>query len=83
MMTGERKRKWFTFRRYGWSWRVWPVTWQGWVVTTIWLVAAFATVLSIATGGSDPLFPFLIMTVVMMAVVFFKGELPPEWPWGK
>ena len=75
------QKYWFPAKRYGWGWGV-PSTWQGWAV-----VVAFVALLA---GGSFFL-PRLgavvfagyaiVLTLLLVAVCWLKGE-PPHWRWG-
>jgi hypothetical protein len=75
-------RYWFAAKRYGWGWGP-PVTWQGWVVTIVWLGAMLLGLWVIgvrwhpvACAGFA-----LGMTCVLLFICYRKGE-PPRWRWG-
>jgi hypothetical protein len=68
---------WFRAKRYGYGWG-WPATWQGWLVTIVWLLGVAAGIpLAIF---SLPLFILWMILLVagILAVCFAKGE-PPKW----
>ena len=75
------QKYWFPAKRYGWGWGV-PSTWQGWAV----VVAYFA----LLAGGSFFLLRLgavvfagyaIVLTLLLVAVCWLKGE-PPHWRWG-
>ncbi len=74
---------WFPAKRYGWGWGL-PVRWQGWVV----FVAYLALVYLGLTAFFDPrrdraelAVYLLVLTVLLIAICWLKGE-PPRWRWG-
>jgi hypothetical protein len=80
------KKLWFVRKTYGWGWT--PVTWQGWliiVVYTIGILKIFKNVDSQSHSGSDTLIgfalPFIILTSLLIAICYLKGE-KPKWQWG-
>ena len=76
-------RYWFPAKRYGWGWGL-PVTWQGWIVILVWFAAVMGGVVSRFGPRRHPigfLLFILIMTIVLVAICYAKGE-PPRWRWG-
>lgn len=76
---------WFKKRSYGWGWT--PSTWQGWLVTLVYialLVGIFIWIDNNSHSVSDTLYgvfiPFVALTSVMMVVSYWKGE-KPRWSW--
>jgi hypothetical protein len=74
---------WFPAKRYGWGWGL-PCAWQGWVV-----LAAFVGLQALGAVLAPPhlnLPAFLawtgMLTLLLLACCFFKGE-PPKWRWGQ
>ena len=72
---------------YGWGWT--PSTWEGWsalLVYGILVVALFRRADLASHSGSDTLIafslPFIILTVVLIAVTYWRGE-SPRWQWGR
>lgn len=77
---------WFRRKKYGWGW--FPSSWQGWltILTYVVLVAwNFSRLDSESHSGSDTLINFipqtLVLTAILIAVCFKKGERP-KWQWG-
>lgn len=83
------KKLWFKRKTYGWGWT--PATWQGWLMTFIYVGFIFAVFL--ITGedvnenpdsGSNLLIkglPIVIFTILFIFVAYKKGE-KPKWQWG-
>lgn len=80
-MTSEPKRHWFPAKRYGWGWGP-PSTWQGWLVVMLWIAVLIPATIWLAARNLALYYVFLaLMTVVLLAIVYAKGE-PPRWRWG-
>jgi hypothetical protein len=74
-------RYWFAAKRYGWGWGP-PVTWQGWLVTVVWMAVFLAGSLILARRSLVGLAGFSVaMTTLLVAICLMKGE-PPGWRWG-
>lgn len=78
------KGYWFKAKLYGWGW--FPATWQGWLITGIYLLlVVFASDgLSFEPTFWETLsFAFLVvfLTFIFIAIAFKKGERP-RWQWG-
>jgi hypothetical protein len=76
------KSYWFPARRYGWGWGL-PLTWQGWIVLTLFFVL-FAVGIFVfppdAALGSFVIY-MLFPSLAFIAICLVKGE-PPRWRWG-
>ncbi len=70
----------FLAKRYGWRWGL-PVTWQGWLVTAIYLVLLGLTASLLSTNIVMLLILIAIESGLMILVCYLKGE-PPKWHWG-
>jgi len=80
------KGYWFKRKLYGWGWT--PVRWQGWLTLLVYiliLVYISKGIDSATHSASDTLYqlflPFFILTIVLLAICYWKGE-PPAWQWG-
>jgi hypothetical protein len=78
---------WFKRKRYGWGW--YPVTWQGWSITLLYVVSVLAFALTIDENASAPneifftfLLPVLFLTITFIRIAYKKGE-KPKWQWGE
>lgn len=80
---------WFKAKLYGWGWT--PVRWQGWLSIVLYVVLLCGIVIlqekDIAgnpDSGTNLLMfglPILVLTVLLLAVCYAKGE-KPRWQWG-
>jgi hypothetical protein len=73
---------WFPAKRYGWGWGL-PTAWQGWVVMAIFalLLLAGAVVLLPSRGTGAFVAYSALLTILLVAICWFKGEAPC-WRWG-
>lgn len=77
---------WFRAKMYGWGW--YPISWQGWILTLLYLVGIlqFAANANQLHSASDILMnftiPFVIDTIFLLTICYAKGERP-RWRWGK
>jgi hypothetical protein len=76
-------RYWFRAKRYGWGWGL-PLTWEGWVVFTLWLVIFIAAipVLHLFQHVGEHFLFVLGMVLALVGVCYWKGE-PARWRWGE
>lgn len=76
----KKDKLWFKAKRYGWGW--YPVTWQGWLVTFIFVCLMIFSPIDIEKN----IFLFMIWIIVMCLFLFMicklKGE-KPKWSWEK
>ena len=70
-MADESRNYWFPAKTIGWGWNL-PVTWQGWLVVLVYFALVIATLNVAPTSYRLPLIAAL--TVVLVAIVVFKGE---------
>jgi hypothetical protein len=75
------KQYWFPTKRYGWGWGP-PCAWQGWVVLAAWLCLAIGGAIFLATRTGLFIGFMVVLSAIMLAVCWTKGE-PPRWRWGK
>lgn len=80
------KHLWFKRKIYGWGWT--PVTWQGWLITGLYvgLVIAFSLTIDEDSSNREKIFtfglPVLFLTVTFIRIAYLKGE-KPKWQWGR
>jgi len=79
------KHLWFKAKLYGWGWV--PVTWQGWLVILVYVIAV--TLFALTIDGNSPtreivftfILPVTILTATLIRICYKKGE-KPHWQWG-
>jgi 8-oxo-dGTP diphosphatase len=83
----QNKKLWFKRKLYGWGWT--PSSWEGWLVTAIYLFVAifiFRNIDQTSHSGSDTLIgfvlPFIVITLLLIFICYKKGETP-KWQWGR
>ncbi len=83
----ESKKIWFKAKNYGWGWQ--PSSWQGWLVLLVFIgfnIKIFWLIDRSSHSVSDTLInfvlPFILSTVILIIICYFKGE-KPKWRWGK
>ena len=80
------KKLWFKRKLYGWGW--YPVSWEGWLVTLLYvgLVLTFAFSIDETSPHEEVFFTFIIPLVLLTAafirIAYKKGE-KPRWQWGR
>ncbi len=79
----QKPRYWFAAKRYGWGWGL-PLTWQGWVVYTIWFAVflGIAPFLGFGVHRLRHVAVVVAMVAILIAICSWKGE-PPRWRWGE
>ncbi len=80
------KKLWFRRKRYGWGW--YPISWEGWLIIVVYilaLVSNFTTIDATQHSNSDTLINFaprfIILTLILILICYKKGE-KPKWSWG-
>jgi hypothetical protein len=78
---GDKKEIWFPAKRYGFGWGL-PVRWQGWIVLAVYvgLLIAGTTILGRIKPSSYSARYGLILTILLVCIVWWKGD-PPQWRW--
>ena len=71
----DNKKYWFTYHWY----RVWPITWQGWL-----LLLGFMGMINLLSFSHDVLgIPLMVVgiviTTIIFTTIFFKKAPPFEW----
>jgi hypothetical protein len=76
-------RYWFRAKRYGWGWGL-PLTWEGWLVITVWLCVLVAVVPSLRSHRHvlDRVVIIVGMVAALTGVCYWKGE-PLRWRSGR
>jgi len=76
---------WFKRKVFGWGWV--PVTWQGWLVTILYIVIILALGLTIDESSPPKetffilILPLILLTGALIRIAYRKGE-KPRWQWG-
>jgi hypothetical protein len=79
------KHYWFKKKLYGWGWT--PATWQGWLITLIYvlLIIIFAQTIDDISPVREVMFTFVLpvvfLTITFIRIAYKKGE-KPGWQWG-
>lgn len=80
------KTIWFTTKRYGWGWQ--PATWQGWIITLIFVILVALHSFSIIWYEQFQLLGMVAWGAVLGAIIislliicYIYGETP-HWRWG-
>lgn len=79
------KGSWFKRKLYGWGWV--PVTWQGWLITILYVlfVLIFASTVDETSSPQEIVFtcilPITLLTIMFIRICYKKGE-KPKWQWG-
>lgn len=76
----KKNNLWFKAKRYGWGW--YPITWQGWIVTLIFIFLIIFAPIKIEERPFLFLIWFGLITLGLIIVCKSKGE-QPRWRWGK
>lgn len=79
------QKLWFKAKDYGWGW--YPVTWQGWVATLVYILLLVGGITKIQENSSikdvfvDFLIPFILSSTLFFMLAWKTGERP-TWRWG-
>ena len=78
----DRPNYWFPAQRFGWGWGF-PVTWQGWGVLAVFVLAGVVGDRYINFDRNPVLFSLYIGVLIgaLITIMLIKGE-PPSWRWG-
>jgi hypothetical protein len=72
------RKPWFGPRRFGWGWS--PITWEGWVVSLIFIAAIVAAGLLLSSTRRTVV---IILLVVALVLVSYLTSGPPGSTWGR
>ena len=76
-----KEQAWFPRKSYGLGWGI-PSRWQGWVMVGVYLLGLAAVNLSPPRmSGVWQVSAVIGLTVLLLAVCYWKGEAP-KWSWG-
>jgi len=85
-MKKNKKGLWFRAKHYGWGW--YPVTWQGWTIIAVFILAILGNYkrLEAVAITERELMKFfipetIVLTLILIWISYKKGE-KPEWRWG-
>jgi ribosomal protein S18 acetylase RimI-like enzyme len=83
MLYENKPHYWFPVKRYGWGWGL-PVRWQGWIVLGLYFASIYAGVRYFRPRDSVAGFLvwLAVASIVLVAIVAWKGERPLGWRWG-
>lgn len=85
-MDSNPKKLWFKRKLYGWGWT--PSSWEGWLITLVYLVLVVLFSLTIDENSPTKeimftfVFPVVLLTITFIRIAYNKGE-KPRWQWGK
>ena len=77
-MSEHERTYWFAAKSYGLGWTL-PITWQGWLAVLAYLMLLISTLIVASTDYRWPL--VAILTLALVAIVVWKGEIPLRWRW--
>lgn len=76
---------WFKRKVYGWGWT--PATWQGWLVTVVFVALLLTVVFNVDENATSKevvstlVLPVVILAAVLLGICYKTGE-KPKWQWG-
>jgi len=76
------KNIWFKRKQYGWGW--FPVTWQGWIITLLFIGITTAPTFIYPKEVHDHIVIFLIYVSVLscgLIYICMKTGESPKWQW--
>jgi len=85
-MENNLKKYWFKRKMYGWGWT--PSSWQGWLITILYIFVIMFLGVNMNENSSDYsirinfVVPFVIVTAIFVLIAYKMGE-SPRWQWGK
>lgn len=79
------QKLWFKAKSFGWGW--YPVTWQGWVATLVYVLLLTSTITKIQETSTvkEVIIDFFIPCVLSSSLFFmlaWKTGERPTWRWG-
>lgn len=81
-MSKVTKDIWFKRKIYGWGW--YPSTWQGWLITLLFILyLVFIALILPVKGKIIEYFSLLIIGIIILIYICYKKGEKPKWSWGK
>ena len=71
---------WFHAKKYSYGWGL-PACWQGWATVIAYFGLVVVSIL-FAPPGARWIY-IIMLSVLFIIVIFFTGERPLRWRWGK
>ena len=75
---------WFRRKSYGWGWT--PSSWQGWLVTFLFVCGILWAVQETGIGTADQevgkFYLLLALLSFSLIVIAWRTGEPPRWQWG-
>ena len=83
-MEQNKPQFWFPVKRFGWGWEL-PVKWQGWLVLLLYFALIYVCIKYFRPRGNVAGFlaSLAFASIMLIAVIAWKGEKPLAWRWGK
>lgn len=80
------KKYWFRKRKHGVG--LTPATWQGWLLLIVFILLFLSIPhlsgnLNYASNRTKIIAELVVLVTIFVAVVYWKGEKPIQWRWGK
>ena len=79
------EKYWFKRKLFGWGWT--PATWQGWLVTFVYIgaIVVFAFTIDSESPDREIMFTFFLpvtfLTILFIRIAYKTGE-KLKWQWG-
>ncbi|MAZ40877.1 hypothetical protein CL654_02070 [bacterium] len=79
------KKLWFKRKLFGWGW--YPSSWEGWLVTFLYIGVMGMLGYSAEYVSDDEFMlrvflPLIVLTLLFIRIAYATGE-KPRWQWGK
>ncbi|MCM2339307.1 MAG: GPI inositol-deacylase [Burkholderiales bacterium] len=75
------KKIWFKRKLYGFGW--YPVTWEGWLTTLVWVLLFSFSMMTMNDHEWLKNFVVIILSVIVLIYICYKKGEKPRWQWGK
>ncbi|MAG52801.1 MAG: hypothetical protein CMH62_02460 [Nanoarchaeota archaeon] len=72
---------WFKRKKYGWGWA--PSSWEGWLLTLIFIIlVVFISRYFLEKGQTENFIGSLIVLIALFILIAYKTGESPKWSWG-